>query len=977
MALSNVSGYVEVVNSGAPRFTNANQGDMAIYTDCNIQSILIGTGQGSNSMLKIGERSLITSGNALITGNTVTALSNIRDFSGTYPTLCNVGTFSVSGLTPNTVATPYGSIDITSGYYTFSNNGSLFPNSNIAHSNIMSTDFTIESWVYYTANPTFATPYLIGNMSPDNSGLSYWSFGLTPQRQLGFYVFANNASGSSIQTQSNIVPLNTWTHIGVTYSNNARSLSLYVNGVAQSNLSLSGAGVWTIPSASSTTASNTSISHTGPGLSYVTLGRYVTSNNACLLHDFRVTMGTASALSTSLPSAAITGTRLLLRAGLITTRPIAPFVIGANGFIGMNNSNPQYIMDVAGDINVTGTLRQNGVPFAGSNAPLPYAFVFGDTGSTTVLANGKVPFNRVFVDTASAWNTTNYNYTIPESGRYAINITAYVNSSTNNGNRLFLGVNNVAHMIILGFDGTTDMGYSGSLIRSFNSGDVVDFRLWFQAVMFFSSNSPNYFHSSASITRIPDTSGSSGSGALTNTAGQIMGVSNDNALLPTYTWSGDSNTGMYHDANGRIAFSCFGSNVLTIGSSGNGFRARVAGASTGNTDALLIVNNTSTGSSLTGNANAWNNSVAFTGIGRAWAMGVETTNLSNYALGFFNYNTTDLTGTRYIRGYVSAADAGTSTIMNFTGQHRCFVKDMSVDEINSNVGLIVVANQNNYIKMSHGVATGKEAITQDEALPIVQLACHNEDKTVFGVISAHEDPERRVDEFGAFMTPYDKEIGDTRAYINSLGEGGIWVTDINGHLTSGDYITTTTIPGYGGKQQSGQLMNYTVAKITMDCDFDPPMVAKKQIKKILHDIFKDEVVTVDSTVIEEKEDIVYDQATGRWTKKVVQIERIIKETVHDEVDLYDESGNIIGKHQVPRKITRKVYEQVNDLDEKGNMQWEDVLDDEGDPVLEPAYETRYISASGARMSQEEYEQAIQDNEVAYKAAFVGCTYHCG
>ena len=47
------------------------------------------------------------------------------------------------------------------------------------------------------------------------------------------------------------------------------------------------------------------------------------------------------------------------------------------------------------------------------------------------------------------------------------------------------------------------------------------------------------------------------------------------------------------------------------------------------------------------------------------------------------------------------------------------------------------------------------------------------------------------------------------------------MTDKNGNLESGDYITTCTIPGYGIRQNSGALMNYTVAKITMDCDFNP------------------------------------------------------------------------------------------------------------------------------------------------------------
>jgi len=50
--------------------------------------------------------------------------------------------------------------------------------------------------------------------------------------------------------------------------------------------------------------------------------------------------------------------------------------------------------------------------------------------------------------------------------------------------------------------------------------------------------------------------------------------------------------------------------------------------------------------------------------------------------------------------------------------------------------------------------------------------------------------------------------------------GAVWIANINGNLENGDYITTCEIPGYGMKQDTEMLCNYTVAKITMDCDFD-------------------------------------------------------------------------------------------------------------------------------------------------------------
>ena len=123
--------------------------------------------------------------------------------------------------------------------------------------------------------------------------------------------------------------------------------------------------------------------------------------------------------------------------------------------------------------------------------------------------------------------------------------------------------------------------------------------------------------------------------------------------------------------------------------------------------------------------------------------------------------------------------------------------------------------------MSNGIARGNEAITIEESLPVVSLSRIANDKTVFGVISYPEDYENRDESYGAWTTNYKKEIGDTRVKINSLGEGAIWVSNINGNLDSGDYIASSSIMGYGMKQDDDILHNYTVAKITMDCDFNP------------------------------------------------------------------------------------------------------------------------------------------------------------
>jgi hypothetical protein len=61
----------------------------------------------------------------------------------------------------------------------------------------------------------------------------------------------------------------------------------------------------------------------------------------------------------------------------------------------------------------------------------------------------------------------------------------------------------------------------------------------------------------------------------------------------------------------------------------------------------------------------------------------------------------------------------------------------------------------------------------------------------------------------------------------------MWVTNTNGNLVSGDYITTSNVAGYGQRQDDDILHNYTVAKITMDCDFNPQEVPLQVIKEEL------------------------------------------------------------------------------------------------------------------------------------------------
>jgi hypothetical protein len=395
--------------------------------------------------------------------------------------------------------------------------------------------------------------------------------------------------------------------------------------------------------------------------------------------------------------------------------------------------------------------------------------------------------------------------------------------------------------------------------------------------------------------------------------------------------------------------------------------------------------------------------------------------------------------------------------IDFTGQHRNFIDGVSYANYDSLEGLIVSANKNKYYDIDENITAGANAIQISQSLPLVALSNVALDKACFGVISGVEDPDTRKYEQGTFVTVLQKQRGDRRAFINSVGEGAIWVVNTNGSLESGDYITTSNVAGYGQKQNDDVLHNYTVAKITMDCDFEPVTQPVQQIlrsnvvetyylgnvhkvKSVPHE-FVTTVVSADddwSNVSVSPSDVTYAEwsnleanTQNTYTLTYTQTSNVVYDTKYTltttanvtESDAWDrvfidppnvsyaEYSNLEANTQNTYTLTftqtttdtktpeewsalesntqslyNKVYYQSveeevaatwpgavahtrvtdvieNELDEHGQIQWEDHPTE-----TEKAYKIRYLDASGA--------QTDSANAV-HIAAFVGCTYHCG
>jgi hypothetical protein len=52
-----------------------------------------------------------------------------------------------------------------------------------------------------------------------------------------------------------------------------------------------------------------------------------------------------------------------------------------------------------------------------------------------------------------------------------------------------------------------------------------------------------------------------------------------------------------------------------------------------------------------------------------------------------------------------------------------------------------------------------------------------------------------------------------------VGEGLVWVCDINGDIQAGDLVTTSPVAGYGQKQDDDRLHNYTLGKALESVDW--------------------------------------------------------------------------------------------------------------------------------------------------------------
>jgi hypothetical protein len=253
--------------------------------------------------------------------------------------------------------------------------------------------------------------------------------------------------------------------------------------------------------------------------------------------------------------------------------------------------------------------------------------------------------------------------------------------------------------------------------------------------------------------------------------------------------TGSYGRGVYGSASGISGSGVYGS---ASGSSGTG----LFGTATGTTGRGLYGSATGTsGQGVRGYADGTDGRGVF-----GYATGDQGRGLYGYASG------TDGIGV-YSSGklYDFYADGPGGNYGPFTGAHDVkFAQDMPEEIV---PGMIVSVN-------------GKTAARTDEdgnislssTLPNVTLSTKSRDKAVFGVVVS--DGPLPKDHW------YKAEDGERFGVVNALGEGRVWVTDINGDIQAGDYITTSSVSGYGQMQDDDLLHSYTFGKAIETIDWE-------------------------------------------------------------------------------------------------------------------------------------------------------------
>jgi len=298
---------------------------------------------------------------------------------------------------------------------------------------------------------------------------------------------------------------------------------------------------------------------------------------------------------------------------------------------------------------------------------------------------------------------------------------------------------------------------------------------------------------------------SEGSGWIITAPPYYPGTGYARALDSTTIYGqNDNNSGNGYGVWG-FASAASGTNYGVVGSSASTSGRGVYGlayAASGTTYGVYGKNDSTDGRGVYGLASATS----------GYTYGVHGTSASTSGRGVTG-QASAISGTNYgvygasnsTSGYDFYAGGSGTNYGPFTGAHEAKLAENFPQKVEP--GLIVVATGQAQRRLNPD-----GTVNLSSTLPTIKLADQPHDKAVFGVLVAEATlPENHW---------YEAQEGERFATVNALGEGRVWVTDGNGAIEAGDYITTSAIPGYGQRQDDDLVHSYTLGKAIETVDWD-------------------------------------------------------------------------------------------------------------------------------------------------------------
>jgi len=206
-------------------------------------------------------------------------------------------------------------------------------------------------------------------------------------------------------------------------------------------------------------------------------------------------------------------------------------------------------------------------------------------------------------------------------------------------------------------------------------------------------------------------------------------------------------------------------------------------------------------------------------------------NSSSYA-GYFFYLVARASSGLKSGAWVSDGDGTSSIEYTFTGTHDAAFESSDI----AVPGMIVEATGEVWVKNTD---TSKNVFSYHTALPYTRLTSTNGSKAVFGVINIdmlkwlmeeEHDGEGKIPNpnrgglargvFPGLVENNPLKENHQAVQVMSVGEGTVWVTNINGNIENGDLIESSSVPGYGRLQDDDIMRSKTVAKCTQDIDWE-------------------------------------------------------------------------------------------------------------------------------------------------------------